>query len=92
MKKMPPKDLFRSYLSSPLQKLDVTIEPVTSPPFFEMKIGYSVNEAAHALGLSEKTIRRAIQSRELISSRIGSKIVIQFKNIEAWLIEKESQK
>lgn len=90
MKKIPPKDLFRSYLSSPLQTHEATIEPVTSIPFFDMKIGYSVNEAAHALGLSEKTIRRAIRGGDLISSRIGSKIVIQLKNIEAWLTKKES--
>ncbi|WP_347358441.1 helix-turn-helix domain-containing protein [Bdellovibrio sp.] len=90
MKKAPPRDLFRSYLTSPLQKPDVAIEPVAATSIFEKKIGYSVNEAAYALGLSEKTIRRAIRGGELVSSRIGSKIVIQLKNIEAWLTNKES--
>lgn len=91
MKKAIPKDLFRTYLPTPLQTFEGDIKTPNNP-FFEMKIGYSVNEAAHALGLSEKTIRRAIKGGELATSRIGSKIVIQLKNIEAWLTIKESHK
>ncbi len=44
----------------------------------------SIDEAAWSLGLSERTVRRAINSGQLEHRRIGDRVLIPIRALEAW--------
>jgi excisionase family DNA binding protein len=45
----------------------------------------SVDEAADVVGLSSKTIRRAIDRKELKASKVRNRVRINLDDVEAWL-------
>jgi len=50
------------------------------------KLAYTIAEAAEAVGYSQKTIRRAIASNDLIARYgTGTKPVIEADELRAWL-------
>jgi excisionase family DNA binding protein len=49
------------------------------------KLAYSIREAAHATGLSTKTLRRIVAAGRLDVSRIGSRILILAASLQALL-------
>ncbi len=44
----------------------------------------SIDEAAWSLGLSERTVRRAIKSGQLEHRRIGDRVLIPIRALEQW--------
>lgn len=50
-----------------------------------MKLAYSIAEAAEATGYSPDTIRRAIQSNDLIARYANRKPVVPVAELQAWL-------
>jgi excisionase family DNA binding protein len=50
-----------------------------------MSISLSIRQAADATGLSEATIRKAINSEKLLAKRIGVKIIIRVNDLETWV-------
>jgi len=50
-----------------------------------MKLAFSIEEAAEAIGYSTDTVRRAIRNHELVVRYANSKPVIQASELEAWL-------
>ncbi len=66
-----------------LRKLGLIAKRVAaeSPP----REWLSVAEAAEAIDLSEKTIRRAITRGELSASKVRSRVRIAVSDLEAWL-------
>jgi excisionase family DNA binding protein len=48
-------------------------------------LAYSVEDAAHDLGVSPKTVRRLIDRGTLKASRVGKRVVIRREDIEALL-------
>jgi excisionase family DNA binding protein len=55
------------------------------------KLAYSVREAAQALGISEWSVRRAIEAGRLPAVRFGSRIVIPRFALERTLMELASR-
>lgn len=49
------------------------------------KIAYTLSEAAEAVGLSEKTLERAIQAGELKASRPTRRWSITVKDLTDWI-------
>jgi len=49
------------------------------------KIGYTISEAAAAVGVQDKTIELAITARELTARRIAAQPIITRTDLEAWL-------
>lgn len=49
------------------------------------KLMYSVKEAAQTLGVSESTVRALIKDKTLPAKKIGSKIVIDIADLEAFV-------
>lgn len=56
------------------------------------RVALSITEAAEAVGYSDKTIRQAIASGELVARYgTGSKPVIRIADLDAWLLALPTQ-
>lgn len=49
------------------------------------KLAYSVEEAAEALSVSERTIRALLRKTDFPSLRIGCRVVIPVEGLQTWL-------
>ena len=50
-----------------------------------MKIAFSIEEAAEAIGYSPDTVRRAIRNNDLVARYANSKPVILATELQEWL-------
>lgn len=48
-------------------------------------LALTIPDAAAAVGVSESTLRRAIATHSLIARYVGTKPVIQVRELDAWL-------
>lgn len=56
-----------------------------SNPKGEVRLALSVDEAAAALRLSSKTVRKLIQAGELPACRLGRRIVLSIDSLRTYL-------
>ena len=56
-----------------------------------MKIAFSIEEAAAAVGYSTDTIRRAIRNSEIVARYANSKPVIMAAELTAWIESKPTE-
>lgn len=56
---------------------------------FENRLAYSISEVASGLGVSTRTVERAIQSGSLPTRKIGRRRIILYTDLGAWLNHKE---
>ncbi len=54
-------------------------------PGAELRLALSVDEAATALGLSSRTVRKLIYAGELPACRLGRRIVLSIDSLKAYL-------
>jgi excisionase family DNA binding protein len=48
-------------------------------------ISMTIRQAADSTGLSEATIRKAINAKQLTAKRIGVKIILKVQDLELWV-------
>lgn len=58
-------------------------------PLFENRISLSISEFAFHVGVSTRTVERALKNNELHYKRFGRRIVIPVAAIETWLNRKD---
>lgn len=63
--------------------------PATGSSFFENRITLSITEFAARTGLSPKSVERMIKRDELVSKKVGRRVLIPTSAIETWLSKKE---
>lgn len=66
-----------------IEGIDGLAIPVPQSP--DVKLAYTLKEAAVATGHSLSFLRRRISAGELVARRSGDKIVIHHADLDAWL-------
>jgi excisionase family DNA binding protein len=55
------------------------------------KLGYSIDEAAHAVGLSRTSVKNLIANGRLRTVHVGRRVVIPRREVEALLAPSDSE-
>jgi excisionase family DNA binding protein len=82
-------DLIESYKLKVLAASRQTENPDRLEPLFQNRIGLSIQEVAFYLGISSRTVERAIKNGDLERRRLGRRVIIPRQSIEAWLNRKD---
>jgi excisionase family DNA binding protein len=59
--------------------------PMRAPALLVVPVALRLGDAARALAVSTRTVRRLVASGELAASRIGRVLVIEVRELEAFL-------
>ena len=82
------QDLIDKYKVVESERAAVAAAP-NSHLIFENRLAFSVTEAASLIGLSVRSIERAIKRGEITGRRIGRRRLISKVELEAWLNKKD---
>jgi excisionase family DNA binding protein len=93
MTKVRPQSVLEALAERHRRQMALSTPPAGRQPrafeFIENRISFSVTEFAAHTGLSPKSVERMIKRGEIQAKRVGRRVLIPTKAIEAWLHQSE---